>query len=102
MLAGGITKPSLKTKREKTPLQLARDQALKRNALSPSVYGLAHGQSGVTVIPFADATKLVQLRAELAAYIDSMPEYNANGLKPNPYQKDEEILEEESPIMLKK
>jgi hypothetical protein len=93
MLAGGITKPSLKTKREKTPLQLARDQASKRAPLSSSEYGLAWGQSGVTVIPFANASQLLQLRAELAAYINSMPEYNAWGLKPNPYGKDEEISE---------
>ena len=89
MPAGGITKKT----REKTPLQLARDQALKRAPFSRSEYGLARGKSGVTVIPFADATQLAQLRAELAEYVNSMPEYNAWGLKPNAYGKDEEMFE---------
>jgi len=89
MLAGGITK----TRREKTPLQLARDEATKRPPLDRSQYGLARGRSGVTVIPFANATQLAQLRAELAAYVNSMPEYKESGLKPNAYGKDEEMFE---------
>jgi hypothetical protein len=87
-----ILKPNRK-KKEKTPMQLAREAASKRAPFNPALYGLGPGQSGVTVIQFADAATLAQLRAELATYIDSMPEYVPSGLLPTPYKKDEEIFE---------
>lgn len=74
-------------------MQLAREAASKRAPFNPVLYGLGPGQSGVTVIPFADVAMLAQLRAELAAYIDSMPEYKPAGLNPNPYAPKEEISE---------
>jgi len=74
-------------------MQLAREAASARAPLDPALYGLAPGQSGVTVIPFADAAQLAQLRAQLAAYVDSMPEYVPLGLLPTPYDKTEEIFE---------
>jgi hypothetical protein len=90
VLGGGITKP---TRRQKTPLQVARDEAAMRPPLNPSEFGLGRNQSGVTVIPFASQAKLPQLRAELAAYVDAMPEYRRSGFLPFPYRTGEEIFE---------
>lgn len=74
-------------------MQLAREAASKRAPFDSALYGLGPGQSGVIVIPFADAATLAQLRAELAEYVDSMPEYKPAGLNPNPYAPKEEIFE---------
>lgn len=82
---GGITKPKHILKSKEKP---------KQPTLDPSDYGLKSGQSGVTVIPFADAAELTELRAELAAYVDSMPEYKRIGQVPIPYLKGESVLEE--------
>ena len=90
VLGGGITKPM---RRQKTPLQVARDEAAMRPPLNASEFGLGRNQSGVTVIPFASGPQLAQLRAELAAYVDSMPEYRDAGFLPTPYKTNEPIFE---------
>jgi len=92
MLAGRISKHTPE-KKEKTLMQIAREAASKRASFDPDLYGLDSCDSGVSVIPFADATTRAQLRVELAAYVDSMPEYAPLGLLPIPYDKNEQIVE---------
>ena len=79
-------------KKQKLPIQIARDKANTRPNFNPKNYGLRKGQSGLTVIPFADAITLKNLRQELASYIDAMPEYVSEGKKvaqkTNPYEPD--------------
>ena len=63
----------------KQAVRLARADVKDNDPLSPDCYGLGLGQSGVTVIPFADAAELEGLRAMLEQSFNSFPEFNSVG-----------------------
>ena len=61
-------------------VRAARASVKHNPPMHPSLYGLGIGQSGVTVIPFADASQLDDLRGMLAAAFDSSPEFKPFGV----------------------
>lgn len=82
-----------KGRKERTAAQLARENANNRPDFPSAQYGLKHGESGITVIPFVSGTMLKDLREELASYIDTMPEYRSEGSQvtetiSSPYEPD--------------
>lgn len=61
-------------------IRVARAEVKNRPPMDPSLYGLAPGESGVTVIPFADAAQLDALRESLRDSFNASPEFKPGGV----------------------